>query len=80
MGDGREIPVLGYGPSRAKINGHMIVLYNSLHVPNLDCDLFSATHHSMNGKGCSFLLTNGTLFLTYPHFTLEQLIPLDEDL
>ena len=53
MGDGTEIPVLGYGTSRMKIDGHATLLFNSLHVLGLDCDLFSSTRHSMIGKGCS---------------------------
>ena len=40
MGDGSEIPVLGFGTSRMKIDGFVTRLVNSLHVPGLDCDLF----------------------------------------
>ena len=80
MGNGREILVLGYGPSRIKINGHVIVFDGSLHVPDLDCDLFSAMQHGLNGKGCSFLLLEGMLYLTYPNFTFKQPIPSDGDL
>ena len=36
--DGSEIPVLGCGTSRMKINGKIVILTNSLHVPNLDCN------------------------------------------
>ena len=36
MGDNSEIPVLGYDTSRVKINGHVVRLINSLHVPDLD--------------------------------------------
>lgn len=56
------------------------MLDDSLYVPNLDCDLFSTTRQSLNGKGCSFLLLEGMLYLTYPNFTLEQPIPSDGDL
>ena len=41
MGDHSEIPVLGFGTSRIKSNGHVTRLVNSLHVPDLDVDLFS---------------------------------------
>ena len=80
VGDGREITVLGYGPSCIKINGHVIVLDDSLHVPDLDCVLFSATRHGLNGKVCYFLLSEGMLYLTYPIFTFKQPIPSDGDL
>ena len=43
MGDGTEIPVLGYGTPRMKFDGHVTRLINSLHVPGLNCDLFSCT-------------------------------------
>ena len=41
IGDNSEIPVLGFGASRVKINGHVVQLVNSLHVPDLDVDFFS---------------------------------------
>ena len=40
MGDGHEIPVLGYGTFRMKIDGYVTRLINSLYVPGLDCDFF----------------------------------------
>ena len=43
IGDGTTIPVLGYGPSEMKINVHITRFINILHVPGLDCDLFSCT-------------------------------------
>ena len=43
MGDGAEIPVLGYGTYGMKIDGYVTRLMNSLHIPELDCDLFSCT-------------------------------------
>ena len=54
MGDNSEIPVLGYGTSRVKMNGHNVRLINSLHVPDLDVDLFSCTRHGSNVKGNTF--------------------------
>ena len=51
MVDGTKIPVLGYGTSRMKIDGHVTRLIKSLHVPGLDCDLFSCTPQGMIGKG-----------------------------
>ena len=50
MGDRTEIPVLGYGTSRMKIDGHVTRLINSLHVPGLDCDLLSCIQHGRNGR------------------------------
>lgn len=46
LGDNSEISVLDYGTSCRKIDGHTIRLINSLHVPELNCDLFSCTWHS----------------------------------
>ena len=54
MGDSLEIPVLGYNTSRVKINGRVVGLVNSLHVPDQDVDLFSCTRHRSNGKGNTF--------------------------
>ena len=59
MGDGTEIPVLGYGTSLMKIDRLVTRLINSLHVPGLDCDLFSCTRHGMMVKGCTFVLRDG---------------------
>ena len=54
MGDNSEISVLGYGTFRLKINGHVVRLVNSLHVPDLDVDLFSCTRHALYGKCNTF--------------------------
>ena len=80
MGDGTEIPVLGYGTSRMKVDGHISRLVNSLHVPELDCDLFSCTRHGRNGKGCSFLLEDSKMHLSFPKFHITRDIPEDGDL
>ena len=56
MGDASKIPVAGHGTSRMKIAGNVTRLVNSLHVPELDCNLLSATKHGRMGKGFSFLL------------------------
>ena len=66
MGDHSEIPVLGYGTSRVKIDGHVVRLVNSLHVPDLDVDLFSCTRHGSNGKGNTFFLGDGKNALNIP--------------
>lgn len=50
MGDASKISVAGYGTSRIKLDGNVTQLVNSLHVPNLDCDLFSATKHGHVGN------------------------------
>ena len=75
MGDNSEIPVLGYGTSRMKIDGHITQLINSLHVPDLDCDLFSCTRHGTNGKGCSFFLGDSKMHLRFPKFVITTDIP-----
>ena len=80
MGDNSEIPVLGYGIARVKINGKVIRLVNSLHVPDLDVNLFSCTRHGSNGKGNTFFLGDGKMHLTFPTFTVTDDIPADGDL
>ena len=80
MGDGSEVPVAGYGVSRIKINGKVVRLENSLHVPTLDSDLLSTTRHACNGKGCTFLLGNSQMHLTFPEFSVISPIPADGDL
>ena len=69
MCDGSEIQVLGYGTSQMKINGFVTRLVNSLHVPGLDCDLFSCMRHGRNGKGCSFILINSKMHISFPKFS-----------
>ena len=80
MGDHSEIPVLGYSTSRVKINGHVVRIVNSLHVPDLDVDLFSCTRHGSNGKGNTFFLGEGKMHLTFPAFTVTNNIPKNGDL
>ena len=80
MGDHSEIPVLGYDTSRLKINGRVVRLVNSLHVPDLDVDLFSCTRHGSNKKGNTFFLNEGKMHLTFPHFTVTDDILADGDL
>ena len=80
MGDGAEIPVFGYDTSCMKTDGHVTQLLNSLHVPGLDCNLFSCTRHGMIVKGCSFFLGDGKIYLTFPKFTISYDIPVNGDL
>ena len=75
MGDGSKVPVAGYGVSRIKINGRVVRLENSLHVPSLDSDLLSTTRHGRNGKGCMFLLGDSQMHLTSPEFSVIRPIP-----
>ena len=63
-----------------KINGFVTRLGYALHVPGLDCDLFSYTHHSCNGQGCSFILIDSKMHLSFPKFIITRNIPVDEDL
>ena len=80
MGDGTHIPVLGYGTSRIKLDGKVIRLANSLHVPTLHCDLFSATRHGQLGQGNSFMLADGKMHLSFPSFVCTRSIPSDNDM
>ena len=80
MGDNQRIKVAGYGIAKIKIDGHIITLVNALHVPELESNLFSATYHSSNGFGCSFLLSQGLTHLSFPSFSISQSIPTDGDL
>ena len=80
MGDGEKVIVKRYGTVRIKINGNVCVLKNTLHVPTLDCNLFSAVFHGCNGQGCVFMLGNNEMHLSFPHFEITQEIPQDFDL
>ena len=80
LGDGTCIRVCGYGTTRIKIDGHIIVLENMLHVPNLESNLFSTTCHGSNDDGCSFLLAKGEMHLIFPTFTITRDISVDGDL
>ena len=80
MGNGMEIPIAGYGTSRAKINGNVVRLPLSLHVPDLDCDLLSATRHGRKGAGHTFLISDGKYVLTFPDFIVSNPIPVNDDL
>ena len=78
--DHSETLVFGYATSRLKINGRVVRLVNSLHVPDLDVDLFSCTRHGSNGKGNTFFLGDGKMHLTVPKFTISDDIPVNRDL
>ena len=75
-----KIQVLGYGTSPIKIDGLVTRLVNSLYIPGLDCDLFSCTRHDRNRKGCSFILIDSKMHLTFPKFTITTDIPDDGNL
>ena len=75
VGDGQRIPVQGYGTARIKIDGKVIVLPNALHVPGLESNLFSATRHGSNGDGCAFIISNGTMHLSFPTFSITRPVP-----
>ena len=53
---------------------------NSLHVPDLDVDLFSCTRHGLNRKGNTLFLGDGKIHLTFPAFTVTDDIPKNKDL
>ena len=80
MGDNSEIPVIGYRTTRIEMNGRVVCLVNSLHVPDLDVNLFSCTRHGSNGKGNTFFLGDGKMHLTFPTFTVTDDIPKNGDL
>ena len=79
MGDGSEISVLGYGTIRMKINGKIFQITNSLHMFNLDCNLFSGTFYGCNVEGCSLLLAENQMHLTFLNFIFTQDIPRDNN-
>ena len=80
MRDRAEILVLGYDTSCMKIDGHVTHLIDSLHVPGLDCDLFSCTRYGMIVKGYSFFLGDEKMHFTFPKFTISDDIPVKGDL
>ena len=80
MGDGTPVPVQGYGTGRIKMDGKVQVLKKALHVPTLDCSLLSITRHGRSGKGCSFIIENGCMHLTFPNFSITTPIPSNGDL
>ena len=80
MGDGTEIPLLGYGTSWLKLDGKIIRLPMSLHVLDLDCGLFLGTQHGCNGNGNTLLICNGKAHLLFPLFTITQNVPSNLDL
>ena len=63
-----------------KINGHVIVLKNALHILDLKSNLFSATQHCSNGTGCAFLIENGIMSVSFLSFSIHQDVPADGDL
>ena len=80
MGNASKIPVAGYGTSRMKIDNNVTRLVNSLHVPDLDCDLISTTKHGSMGNGFAFLLEDSKMYLSFPKVSITQDIPEDCDL
>eukprot|EP00531_Pseudo-nitzschia_arenysensis_P008906 CAMPEP_0116127296 /NCGR_PEP_ID=MMETSP0329-20121206/6769_1 /TAXON_ID=697910 /ORGANISM="Pseudo-nitzschia arenysensis, Strain B593" /LENGTH=2217 /DNA_ID=CAMNT_0003621395 /DNA_START=65 /DNA_END=6718 /DNA_ORIENTATION=- len=79
MGDGSPVKVEGIGTATIKIEGHTIRLPNVLHVPQLDCNLMSITQHGLRGSGCTYLVENGEIHLTFPNFVLSMPIPPNGD-
>ena len=75
MGDALHVPVVGYGTSRIKVDCHVICLQECLHVPALDCDLFSGTRHGSRGQGHLLLLTDKEMHLAFPSFVHRAPIP-----
>ena len=80
MGNGTEVPVIGYCNSCIKLDGKIIQLSYSLHVPGINYDLFSGTRHGTNGVGSSLMIHNGSAILSFPSFVIEQMIPGNLDL
>ena len=79
MGDGSPVPVLGIGTARFKVDGYVLEIPNALHVPNLDCNLLSITRHGLRGPGCTYLVANGSVHITFPEFNLSMGISADGD-
>jgi hypothetical protein len=49
-------------------------------VPSLDCSLLSITRHGPSGKGCSFIIEDGSMHLTFPNFSITAPVPSNGDL
>ena len=56
------------------------MLKNALHVPCLDCNLFSAVRHGCNGQRFVFILGYDQMSLSFPEFEISQKISDDFDL
>ena len=63
-----------------KHDSNVTCLVDSLNVTDLDVDLFSYTRHDSNGECNTFFLGDGTMYLTFPTFTVTDDIPENGDL
>ena len=80
MGDCTPVPVVDHSTARIKLKGHVTCLENCLHVPSLIMSLFFTTKHGRNATGCSFLLVDSKMHLTFPTFSVTCPIPANGDL
>eukprot|EP00956_Cyclotella_meneghiniana_P028868 scaffold68397_cov20-Cyclotella_meneghiniana.AAC.1 len=71
LGDSTELPILGYGTAKFSLNGHVILVRNALHVPDLTDPLYSLRQHRFM-KGCGFFSHyDSGAFLLFPDFTIK---------
>ena len=80
MSDASRVAVAGYGTCRMKINGYITRVLNSLHVLDLDSNLFSVTKHGRMDYGHFIILEVGNMHLLFPKFSITQPIPENNDL
>ena len=65
IGAASIISITGYGTGQIELNGHVVSLENCSDLPLLESSIFSSTKHGRNGKGCSFLLLDSNMYLTF---------------
>eukprot|EP00956_Cyclotella_meneghiniana_P017367 scaffold28205_cov85-Cyclotella_meneghiniana.AAC.4 len=71
LGDSTELPIHGYGTAKFSLNGHVILVRNALHVPDLTDPLYSLRQHRFM-KGCGFFSHyDSGAFLLFPDFTVK---------
>ena len=80
MGDASCAAVAGYGLCPMIIDSNVTRVLNSLHVPDLDSNLFSVTKHGCMDYGHSFILEGGNMHLLFPEFSITQPIPENNNL
>eukprot|EP00956_Cyclotella_meneghiniana_P017958 scaffold29652_cov22-Cyclotella_meneghiniana.AAC.1 len=71
LGDSTELPILGYGTAKFSLNGHVILVRNALHVPDLTDPLYSLRQHRFM-QGCGvFSHHDSGAFLLFPDFAIK---------
>ena len=71
LGDGKtKIPIRGIGTIQYEVNNKIIILHNTLFVPDLDVSLYSIKQH-MSIQGCYEHSENGICTIAYPIFSFQ---------